>query len=889
MRRYADHVKQNTTTTGTGAYTLGSVPAGGWIAVSAIPYLGTGDTVEGGVSNGTDWEVGTYTYQSDGTLARTTIRASSNADNAVSWAAGTKTLVVTMTAALARELVAPTMGAAQSKVSQALVNVRTQPIRVLLTGTSIGSFDDSPIRVAAANLQAHYGVNSTRVDFLGANDGTYDTDGSGRQKQVFGGSSYVRMAMKPADPPLTFVGNVDGFRLIYSKESDGGSFAVKIDGVTDATLSSNGTQVYEQVYEHLFDATGYHTITIDPPASGWAYLERIELLDNGPGVYIENGTMGAAGLHMTVDLYGNGFAGNKAGQAIVGMNGMNAWFNRTGATKPALILCEQFTNDPDTAQFKTLMDYGAEKTEAAAVPMVLVTEMPAMSFIETNGTLVPQKRELRELILSYGTRPHIAVVDWTAMWDYSNRTAYEARFFPNEDKTHATQEGSAPTHGAMSTLFGMKHPGVALSSATEGARFPNMLAQNPFTTDDLYGKRFPPLGSQKLDRSVYGGFVSVFGQARSTIDGRTMATVYASSTIPTSVDKSFADDINESTTVDRFGPYLELATDTAVGFVKPVTSPGADQIYTVVLLLRTRDGTATLRASNGGTNEKPILVLNGTEMDGSTDGLQVLSIPSGDAPTLHYYSLKCRSSDVADFEIKVGNAFLYGCWIVEGSVPMVTSRHDSHAAYGGLPVYMDAATDPAPQDVTVGQVYHTYDAAGVRPVVKKRPTGQPIFKPLENRYASLYECLNKTDSAVRFAELLPKTPMSDPVANTKAGGLLMGTVQDNSFEWAMGGPVNGQRATIAFRLFSDQVVIKLTNPSTSYNVALKADGTWEVSGGGWTGLGQFGGLSAAFTVTLPTSTMATSLGATPVLTITGWFSGDLFSPGSFVYGESACI
>jgi hypothetical protein len=86
---YADRVKETTATTGTGTYTL----AGAVTGYQAFSVLGNGAACLYAVTDGTNWEVGIGTYTLAGTtLARTSILASSNANAAVSWSAGTKTI-----------------------------------------------------------------------------------------------------------------------------------------------------------------------------------------------------------------------------------------------------------------------------------------------------------------------------------------------------------------------------------------------------------------------------------------------------------------------------------------------------------------------------------------------------------------------------------------------------------------------------------------------------------------------------------------------------------------------------------------------------------------------------------------------------------------------------
>lgn len=84
----ASRVLETFTTTGTGTITLGGALVGYRTFASA---LSNADTCFYFMEGGSDYEIGYGTY-SAGTLARTTVLKSSNANAAVNWASGTKTV-----------------------------------------------------------------------------------------------------------------------------------------------------------------------------------------------------------------------------------------------------------------------------------------------------------------------------------------------------------------------------------------------------------------------------------------------------------------------------------------------------------------------------------------------------------------------------------------------------------------------------------------------------------------------------------------------------------------------------------------------------------------------------------------------------------------------------
>ena len=92
----ADRVRETTTTTGTGDYTLAGAVSG---YQSFSDVCNNNDTVYYVVTDNTDFEIGLGTFTLSGTtLARTTVYQSTNSDASVSWGAGPKDVFITVPA-----------------------------------------------------------------------------------------------------------------------------------------------------------------------------------------------------------------------------------------------------------------------------------------------------------------------------------------------------------------------------------------------------------------------------------------------------------------------------------------------------------------------------------------------------------------------------------------------------------------------------------------------------------------------------------------------------------------------------------------------------------------------------------------------------------------------
>lgn len=253
----ADRVKEVTTTTGTGAISLGGAQTN---FVTFSSALSDGDTTYYAIvdNNNIDYEVGLGTYTSSGnTLARTTILDSSNGGSAVNLSSGQKDVFITYPADKSLKLDANDKIAGDQTFS-GTVTLNANPASGLQAATK-QYVDDT----AAEGIQYHSPV---RVEKEGNLNATYDNGTAG------------------VGATLTNAGT---------------QAALVIDDIT--MVVSDRVLVYEQT-----DATqnGVYTVTnVGSASTNWVLTRSTDTdsyapsdpnaLAQGSGFFVEEGTLGA--------------------------------------------------------------------------------------------------------------------------------------------------------------------------------------------------------------------------------------------------------------------------------------------------------------------------------------------------------------------------------------------------------------------------------------------------------------------------------------------------------------------------------------------------------------------------------------------------------------------
>lgn len=201
----ADRVKETSTTTGTGAFTLDGAVAG----YQAFSVIGNGNTTYYAIvaQTGTEWEVGLGTYTSAGTsLSRDTILSSSNSNALVPFSAGTKDVFVTYPAgrsvyqdsaglvALSGTIQATTFQGGSASITNA--NINSAGISVLTATT----FSGGSASITNASIASGTVTNLLATTFTGGSGSITTLTGSSinfttvQGTTIIGGSASITNA-----------------------------------------------------------------------------------------------------------------------------------------------------------------------------------------------------------------------------------------------------------------------------------------------------------------------------------------------------------------------------------------------------------------------------------------------------------------------------------------------------------------------------------------------------------------------------------------------------------------------------------------------------------------------------------------------------------------------
>ena len=283
-----NRVRETTTTTGTGAVTLGGAVDGFQTFAAGI---GNSNTTYYAISLNTsnEWEVGLGTLNGDSsTLTRTTVLESSNSDSAVDFSAGSKEIFCTLPSEKAVYLDAsdaqvggfsslaadttPQLGGNLDVNGNDIVSTSDADIDIIPNGTGDVNLGADTVQVGDNDANATITTQGTGDLILNTNNGT----NAGNITLLDGADANISITPNGTGDVVLVADSVavgDAAAAATLTSNGAGTLTVTTGGATDLVLSTNS-------------GTNSGTVTITDAAN-----EAITLTPNGTGVVAIEGSM----------------------------------------------------------------------------------------------------------------------------------------------------------------------------------------------------------------------------------------------------------------------------------------------------------------------------------------------------------------------------------------------------------------------------------------------------------------------------------------------------------------------------------------------------------------------------------------------------------------------
>ncbi len=723
-----------------------------------------------------------------------------------------------------------------------LMQASERPVRIMMDGTSISTFDGSPNQVLVEQLKKIYGDAQLRHVQLAGLGGSYETAYSGWEKQPFGGVFYHRI--RGNSGATSFVQKVyaSKIEILYSTETDGGSFDIDVDGDI-YTIDCSGSQSYGNKLT-IDVELGAHTVTFNPPASGYVYPEHMITTIGLNGIEVIDGCFGGS----TLQQHGTVRAASGAqvsGITIAGFNGIDAVFNRDDVD---MVIYSGSVNDAGSysnTSYTSLFNRIVETTYNNNAPLMIQAEMAGHYARPSDAGHTNFNNIKAKFYAADRDNVHVHVVDWDKLTRIDDLDEYATRYYTLTSGTGSSSE----TEGDYihPTIEGLR-VGIAAMCNALGVPSPKYSSRDEMRRDKRRNGYFAEMAK---DVSVYDNnyplTLQQTGWASKLTGGEYKSVPLFESDLVHDHGR-LIDVIEAAGTEDELGKYIDYTNGTPY-----LANLPANTRFTVTLLLA---GSGTLGINNG------TVYFDGKEV-GSDAGPSSFSFSFGD--NLTALTFEYETDDVNWVQL-TGKLYEGSCATLTDGVAVVTkSKRRAHKP--NTAVYPDALLkDDIDYNTQFhGQVYK--DEYGVR----KEMVGSCLKydadsynaavsagdDTLTNSYLAraVYRCLDRTTAL--FQQVGFYGTLTEYTDNAMTGGIGY-TTSYNPIEYRFSAfDISAEPTlTISVPAYGRDIfgiVIYFYNGSTNGYRWLKEDGTWTATTQVYSMRSRYDAINGMYSITIPTT------------------------------------
>lgn len=775
-----------------------------------------------------------------------------------------------------------------------LTQARTRTVRILCAGTSIAAGDNSVPLTTAEWLRTVYGDAGETDIMAGSAGGSFEAAFLGWSKQPYGGLGFVRARGSSTSSNWTSSVYGDRIAVEVSQESDGVQTNVLIDGVLAGTVTSAGAQKYG-VRTEFTTTLGMHVVTIEKPATGHVYLERIRgRRSEATGIAIINATLGGSALRDMSTLRSP--TGAQVAGIAIGTNvGVDAYYDRDDID---INLSSYVVNDSGanttglagfTGTYTPSLARAVERTRIRNTQLVELVEMPGHYALPTTGADNWRTfQAIRDLLILTGKQNnHVLTVDWHGATILADLNLYASRYYGVTDLNlgtgvytgdfiHPNEQGTSRGVAMLCQALGVDPPPSGKTSGIRNRRLADLGGELARTHKTLTVD-----GVQRRQTTAHGYALQIAAGSGSNGQPR----------VPYYIDHGVFDEsgmraiIDAAATSDQWGAYKDH-TNVGVDALPNRTGVAGDW-YTVTIL-----ATGVLNITTNGR-----IRINGVMLpDGAPTSIGFDPNTAVAGPIAYTFEWSPKGNDITERNIQVMNGRLYEFSVIRGGgLPIISHKTRVNAFLGPGPEQR-LDNDPAFNSDYLGQRYFE-DSSGT--LLRKKLVSSGIKWDFSTQAPSatpvgVYESMDRTTANYRLARQFGTPTQS---ASPYLGGGGEQAASNSGILIGAAFPINVTGKASAL------IGLGAVSGVAGVRICFQNGGTFRflTPAGAWSSSSQVvwnavtypmtRGQNYCFTFDLPTGADLTALGNTPDFRVEwqGMQANQPQSSATIVRGNSACI